>query len=57
MANTSDETVMNGLLGRLIVGWNMQDDGMHFELDDGRSIVLTGVFCLAVFTPTEKNIH
>ena len=57
MSNTSDETVMNGLLGRSIVGWSMQDDGMHFDLDDGRVIVVAGVFALSVFTPRATNVH
>ena len=57
MSNTSDKRVMDGLIGRLIVGWNMQDDGMHLDLDDGRIIVLSGVFALAVFTPQATNVH
>ena len=57
MANDADEAVMNGLIGRQLLGWSMQEDGMHFDLDDGRVVVIAGVFALAVFTPKSVVVH
>jgi len=57
MSNETDVTVMDGLIGRALIGWSMQDDGMHFDLDDGRVVVIAGMFALAVFTPKSVVVH
>jgi len=57
MTNNINEIVMNGVIGCSLTGWSMQDDGMHFDLDDGRVIVIAGVFALVVFNPRAEVFH
>lgn len=51
------EDTMNSILGRCLVGWRMGDDGMHFTLDDGRMLIFTGVFEIAVYSAEDTVVH
>lgn len=49
--------VLNGIMGRALVGWHLGDGGIHFDLDDGRVLVLAGAFVVAVYAAEENVLH
>ena len=57
MVSEVDSAVLNTLLGRELTAWELCDGGMHFQLDDGRTLILTGSFALAVFKTMPKVVH
>lgn len=48
---------MNGLMGRTLKGWHLGEEGMHFDLDDGRTVIFSGVFVIAVMNAEEPCLH
>ena len=53
----SNDALLNGLMGRALVNWHVGDGGMHFALDDGRIVIFSGVFAIAVMQAEENVLH
>jgi len=54
-ATPQDEEVMNGLMGKRLLGWKLvEDDGVYLTLSDG-----TVVFCfgLGVMVPHNRTLQ
>lgn len=54
---TDVESLVEYLKGSFIVGGGKADDGMHFELSNGSTIVFVGQFVVGVIRGQEENIH
>jgi len=55
--DTSNPEVMDGLMGHAMTSWHIGDEGMHVELDDGRMVIFSGMFVIAVYEPEEQRLH
>ena len=53
----SGEDTMNSILGRCLVGWRVCDGGMHFTLDDGRLVIFSGDFVIAIYSSEDAVVH
>ena len=42
------EDVLGKVVGRKVLQWNLDDDGLCLELDDGTSLVFIGQFAISV---------
>jgi hypothetical protein len=42
------EDVLGKVVGRKVLQWNLDDDGLYLELDDGTSLVFIGQFAISV---------
>ena len=49
--------ILDGLVGRQIQGWTEGDDGIHFQLSDGRMAIISGTFWIAVVKYPDDIIH
>lgn len=47
------ERLIPALIGRSIIGADVGDSGFHMALDDGRVLICTGMFVIALM-PAEK---
>jgi len=50
-----DETVMDSMMGHVIVQWHIGDGGMHLILDDGRALIIIGA--LGVLSAEPTTVH
>lgn len=48
---------MESIKGRVITGGDVQGDGMHIFLDDGRIIVVAGLFAAAVCEIDKSQVN
>ena len=48
---------LDGIMGRCLVEWHIGEDGLHFDLDDGKVLILTGAFIIAIMKPDECPLH
>ena len=53
----SNEDLLNSLRGRAIVDWHMGDGGMHLDLDDGKVVIFSGAFVIAVMGAEIEVLH
>ena len=44
-------------MGRTLKGWHIGDGGIHFDLDDGRVVIFSGSFVVAVYQAEENVLH
>ena len=42
------EDVLGKVVGRKVLQWNLDDEGLYLELDDGTSLVFIGQFAISV---------
>ena len=52
-----NEAVLNGLLGRALVGWESREEAMLFTLDDGRTVAVIGAFAIQVYRAQQQVTH
>lgn len=61
MNTEAEKDVMDSLIGRSLVDWHSGEDGMHFTLDDGRTVIFAtvggGIIVIGVFHPEEMQLH
>lgn len=57
MADGEEPEVLTDLKGRRIRAVTVTEDGMHIDLDDGRTVVIAGSFCVAVMAPRDMALH
>ena len=57
MTPVADNHALDGIMGRCLMEWHIGDDGLHFDLDDGKVLILTGAFVVAVMKPVECPLH
>lgn len=48
---------MDSITGRTISGGNVTDDGVHFFLDDGRVVIMTGAFLVFVGNLEKRTLQ
>lgn len=51
------EEVMEALSGSVIVSGERTDEGMHVYLEDGRTLMFVGDFCMAVCVLRKENLQ
>ena len=57
MEPESNAEVLNGIIGRSLVSWHVGEGGIHFNLDDGRIVIFSGAFVIAVYAAEENVLH
>ena len=57
MTPVADSLALDSIIGRCLMEWHIGDDGLHFDLDDGKVLILTGAFVVAVMKPIECPLH
>lgn len=55
MTSYDNELALDSLVGRSFVEWHRGDEGFHFLLDDGRTIVIVGV--IGILLAEDHVIH
>ena len=54
----SPEDILEGVFGRTITSGEVNEDGLHLSLSDGRVIIIVGTFVLSVCTLShESSVH
>lgn len=53
----TDKHALDSIIGRVMVAWHLGEDGMHFDLDDGKILIISGAFVVAVMKPVECPLH
>lgn len=56
-SEVSNEDILNDLIGKSIVDWHMGDGGIHFDMDDGKVVIFSGAFVIAVMGAEENALH
>ena len=52
------EDILAGIEGRTITSGEVNEDGLHLSLSDGRVIIIVGTFVLSVCTLShESSVH
>lgn len=57
MSETTNDESLDSLMGRSIVEWSLCDEGMHFTLDDGRSVIFAGAFVIGIYAAEDAVVH
>lgn len=55
--NDEAQAILQSMLGRAITNYHMGEDGLHFELEDGRTVIFAGVFVIGVMEADEQVLH
>lgn len=53
----TDAELMDSMLGRMLTHWSIGDGGLHFTLDDGRTVIFAGHFVIAIMDSEEPCLH
>ncbi len=53
----AESEVMEGILGHVISKYQVTPEGMHFFLDDGRIVLFSGTFFIAVYSAEAHSVH
>lgn len=56
-ADGEERAVLQSVQGQRIVAVTVTKDGMHIDLDDGRTVVIAGTFCAALIRPRDTALH
>lgn len=58
MKVVNPEQVLDQLEGATIVSWSCDDEeGMHLVMQDGRVLVIAGMFALSVLPMDKERLH
>ena len=56
-SSLQNEEVLDGLVGRRLVAWHLGDGGIHFDMDDGKVVIFSGAFVIAVMAAENERLH
>lgn len=51
------DRLIPALIGRSIVSGDVGESGFHLDLDDGRTLVFTGVFAIGLLDSVEQTLQ
>ena len=53
----TNEVLLDSIKGRKLVDWHIGDGGIHFDLDDGKVVIFSGAFVIAVMCAENEVLH
>lgn len=55
--NEEAKAILNSMVGRVVADFHIGEDGLHFHMEDGRTVIFAGVFVIGMLEADEKVLH
>ena len=53
----AESDLLDSVIGRMVSAWHLGDGGLHFTLDDGRTVIFAGSFVVGIMEAEESCLH